>query len=111
LAIAKRVQTDVRALATSVSHQQQPAFYDQIDGELVFKGTPQAATSPIQPPSAALAAPASTAIKAQDQVTSSTREYVVQLSSQKSESEAQDALRNLSTVPRAPIAIGTTLPQ
>jgi len=45
LALAKRVQTEVRALAASVSHQQQPAFYDQIEGEVMFKAmtTPQAA--------------------------------------------------------------------
>src|SRR5262249_46191268 len=60
LSIAKRVQTEVRALAISVSHQQQPAFYDQIDGEVVLKAAPQAATSPIRPPAAALPAVAST---------------------------------------------------
>jgi hypothetical protein len=36
IALAKRVQTDVRALAVTVGHPQQPAFYDQIDGEVVF---------------------------------------------------------------------------
>jgi hypothetical protein len=43
------VQTEVRALAASVSHQQQPAFYDQIDGEVVFKAGPQAGTGAIKP--------------------------------------------------------------
>src|SRR5262249_49369256 len=37
LAIAKRVQTEVRALALTARHPQQPAFYDQIDGEIVFR--------------------------------------------------------------------------
>jgi carboxyl-terminal processing protease len=36
LALAKRVQTEVKALASSVGHQQQPAFYDQIDGEVIL---------------------------------------------------------------------------
>jgi formylglycine-generating enzyme required for sulfatase activity len=37
LALAKRVQTEVKSLASSVGHAQQPAFYDQIDGEVVFR--------------------------------------------------------------------------
>jgi len=43
LAIAKRVQTEVKALAATVHHAQQPAFYDQIDGEIVFKPAPAVA--------------------------------------------------------------------
>jgi formylglycine-generating enzyme required for sulfatase activity len=47
VAFAKRVQTEVRRLAASVRHQQQPAFYDQIDGEIVLKAPP----APSAPPS------------------------------------------------------------
>jgi hypothetical protein len=60
LAIAKRVQTEVWALAASVSHQQQPAFYDQINGEVVFKAAPA-------PP--AVASLPATVSKLQDRVT------------------------------------------
>ena len=35
--VAKRVQQDVDRLARTVSHQQQPAYYDQILGEIVFQ--------------------------------------------------------------------------
>ena len=49
LALAKRVQTEVKALAARVGHQQQPAFYDQIDGELIFK--PIVAVGQTKPPS------------------------------------------------------------
>ena len=42
LMLAKRVQTEVRELALSVRHPQQPAFYDQIIGEVVFKPAPPA---------------------------------------------------------------------
>jgi serine protease Do len=53
LALAKRVQTEVKALALRANHQQQPAFYDQIDGELIFReGTSPAGS----PPNTALAA-------------------------------------------------------
>ena len=46
IALAKRVQSEVKALALSAHHQQQPAFYDQIDGEVVLKeGTPAAGTA------------------------------------------------------------------
>ena len=38
LLLAKRVQTEVKALAAKVNHIQQPAFYDQIDGEIVLNG-------------------------------------------------------------------------
>ena len=34
--LAKRVQTEVKALAETSKHVQQPAFYDQIDGEIVL---------------------------------------------------------------------------
>lgn len=37
LQVAKGVQTKVSELARSVGHQQQPAFYDQVIGEVVFK--------------------------------------------------------------------------
>jgi hypothetical protein len=50
LLLAKHVQTEVRALAASVSHQQQPAFYDQIDGEVVFKAAAPAVAPPVAPP-------------------------------------------------------------
>lgn len=36
VSIAKRVQRDVAELASSVSHRQQPAYYDQILGEIVL---------------------------------------------------------------------------
>lgn len=45
LTLAKRVQTRVRTLALSVKHQQQPAFYDQIEGEIVL--TPKVSAEPI----------------------------------------------------------------
>jgi formylglycine-generating enzyme required for sulfatase activity len=54
LALAKRVQTEVKALAATVNHAQQPAFYDQIDGEIVFKPAPQ---MPVPSPQASLAIP------------------------------------------------------
>lgn len=44
LTLAKRVQTRVRTLALSVKHQQQPAFYDQIEGEIIL--TPQVSPAP-----------------------------------------------------------------
>ncbi len=34
--LAKQVQEDVSALARSINHQQQPAYYDQIIGEIVL---------------------------------------------------------------------------
>jgi hypothetical protein len=46
LALAKRVQTEVKALAATVGHPRQPAFYDQIDGELTFKPAPAALVPP-----------------------------------------------------------------
>ena len=54
LALAKQVQTQVRELALSVKHAQQPAFYDQIVGEVVFKPGPVAAPQPptLAPPAA-----------------------------------------------------------
>jgi hypothetical protein len=42
VALAKRVQADVDRLAASVGHQQQPAYYDQIVGEVVLNTTPVA---------------------------------------------------------------------
>jgi formylglycine-generating enzyme required for sulfatase activity len=45
--IAKRVQSEVDALARTVPHQQQPAYYDQIVGTIVLKpGAAPAATPP-----------------------------------------------------------------
>jgi formylglycine-generating enzyme required for sulfatase activity len=65
LVIPKRVQTDVRALAASTRppHQQQPAFYDQIDGLVVFKPVAQqpaaAEANPpaVSPPQVTVVAP------------------------------------------------------
>jgi hypothetical protein len=37
IALAKRVQREVKALALAAHHQQQPAFYDQIDGEVILR--------------------------------------------------------------------------
>ncbi|MBI3435167.1 MAG: caspase family protein [Proteobacteria bacterium] len=62
--IAKRVQSNVKNLATSVNHYQTPAYYDQIVGDVVLIGTPAdapaGASLPIGPvaalPSAPLAA-------------------------------------------------------
>ncbi|MGI9464343.1 MAG: caspase family protein, partial [Aestuariivirgaceae bacterium] len=46
--LAKKVQQQVSALARTVSHDQQPAYYDQIIGEIVLKpaGQQAAAASP-----------------------------------------------------------------
>jgi len=60
LAIAKRVQTEVLALAASVSHLQQPAFYDQINGEVVLKARsepPGADLPPAATPAAVVVPP------------------------------------------------------
>ncbi|NNE22142.1 MAG: hypothetical protein HKN11_05985 [Rhizobiales bacterium] len=43
--LAKQVQKQVSALARSVSHDQQPAYYDQIIGEIVLKPAQQQATT------------------------------------------------------------------
>jgi formylglycine-generating enzyme required for sulfatase activity len=59
LAIAKRVQTEVKALAATVGHLQQPAFYDQIDGELIFKPVQPGADA--KPPQVTVLAPQSPA--------------------------------------------------
>ncbi|MGI9462712.1 MAG: caspase family protein [Aestuariivirgaceae bacterium] len=45
--LAKQVQRQVSTLAGTVQHNQQPAYYDQIIGEIVLKpGTPQSAGQP-----------------------------------------------------------------
>ena len=56
LMLAKRVQTDVKALAAKVGHPQQPAFYDQIDGEVFFRTAHAVpgASPPAGPPPAAI---------------------------------------------------------
>jgi len=64
--VAKRVQQDVSRLARSVSHQQQPAYYDQILGEIVFRpadATP--VTIPVATPDPTPVATAGTAPRAQ----------------------------------------------
>jgi formylglycine-generating enzyme required for sulfatase activity len=62
LALAKRVQTDVLTLAATASHPQQPAFYDQIVGEVVLKSAPPPAAAKLEtptpsPPQVAILAP------------------------------------------------------
>jgi len=37
--IAKRTQSDVKQLAATVGHDQTPAYYDQIVGDVVLNGT------------------------------------------------------------------------
>ena len=54
--LAKQVQKQVSALARSVSHDQQPAYYDQIIGEIVLKPAQQQADA--GPPARADAAQA-----------------------------------------------------
>ena len=57
--IAKRVQQEVSALARTVSHAQQPAYYDQIEGDVILRGGAAAtAAASIRPPIALPRAPA-----------------------------------------------------
>jgi hypothetical protein len=66
--IAKRTQSEVRAMALSVRHEQTPAYYDQIVGDVVLNGklgdAPPAAVAPlpqvavVAPPAARVAPPA-----------------------------------------------------
>ena len=44
--LAKRVQREVDALASSVRHPQQPAYYDQIIGEIELSPPPSASSAP-----------------------------------------------------------------
>ncbi|HEX5847508.1 MAG TPA: caspase family protein, partial [Rhodoplanes sp.] len=55
--LAKRVQQEVDALAATVRHAQQPAYYDQIVGEFVLRGAPDAEAARKEPvaPAASLA--------------------------------------------------------
>ncbi|MGZ8369329.1 MAG: LCCL domain-containing protein [Rhodoplanes sp.] len=55
--LAKRVQQEVDALAATVRHAQQPAYYDQIVGEFVLRGAPDAEAARPEPvaPAASLA--------------------------------------------------------
>ena len=66
--VAKRTQSEVRTMAASVHHVQTPAYYDQIDGDLVLNGSaangervitvqPQVASLPPVPAPVARAAP------------------------------------------------------
>ncbi len=57
LEIAKTTQTEVRKLALTVDHRQQPAFYDQIDGVLVLKPPGGAPAPTVASPAPAPAAP------------------------------------------------------
>lgn len=59
--LAKRVQQDVDALAATVRHSQQPAYYDQIVGEFVLRESPDAAAPKAPPAPAAALAPAEAA--------------------------------------------------
>jgi hypothetical protein len=45
--IAKRTQTTVKTLAASVGHEQTPAYYDQIVGDVVINGTAGDAAVPV----------------------------------------------------------------
>ena len=47
--LAKRTQVEVRSLAATVHHDQIPAYYDQIVGDVVLSGTDQQAASPRLP--------------------------------------------------------------
>lgn len=49
ISLAKRIQSDVDEMAATVGHAQQPAFYDQIKGEIVLvpDGTEVAAKKPV----------------------------------------------------------------
>lgn len=47
--LAKQVQTEVRALARTQNHEQQPAFYDQIDGEIILNPTGSESSTKIDP--------------------------------------------------------------
>ena len=44
--IAKRLQTDVRRMAATVGHEQTPAYYDQVVGDIVLNLAPGAAAQP-----------------------------------------------------------------
>lgn len=81
--IAKRVQREVAALARSISHAQQPAYYDQIEGDVVLRdgsaptaansGRPLAGVVPASPPPAVKPAEyppfaSSTAVRTPDQI-------------------------------------------
>ena len=55
VAVAKKVQREVGLLAASVNHKQQPAYYDQIDGEIFLNGTSVNEIAAIQPPGTSLA--------------------------------------------------------
>jgi hypothetical protein len=58
LQIAKRTQTDVRQLALSIGHEQMPAFYDQVVGDLILDPSVTAvATNPSAPPPPVAAPP------------------------------------------------------
>ncbi len=48
--LAKQVQREVDALARTVSHEQQPAYYDQIIGEIILRPGTAADTPPVQDP-------------------------------------------------------------
>ena len=43
--VAKRTQSDVKRMAASVRHEQTPAYYDQIVGDVVLLGSPGAIAS------------------------------------------------------------------
>jgi uncharacterized caspase-like protein len=56
--LAKRVQQEVDQLASTVRHAQQPAYYDQIVGEIVLRpGTAQVAAASTPPPLPASSSP------------------------------------------------------
>ena len=51
--IAKRLQADVRQMAASVGHEQTPAYYDQVVGDIVLNQSgraPQAVAQPLDRP-------------------------------------------------------------
>jgi hypothetical protein len=41
--VAKRTQSEVRRMAASVRHEQTPAYYDQVVGDVVLNGSPEEA--------------------------------------------------------------------
>ena len=49
---ARRVRRDVQALAATVSHEQRPAYYDEVSGDFFLAGAPErreASTTPLAP--------------------------------------------------------------
>ncbi len=52
--LAKELQEQVSSLAATVHHQQQPAYYDQIIGDIVLKPKPEEVAAPASAPAPAV---------------------------------------------------------